>query len=103
MLEYRSLNYAKREDIASGYSVDPVMTNDGRRGEVMWVGEIPELPGDDEGQIRRLLVSNSTTKLVNTMVLAKQVANGCSTVAVAIAPSFYRPSCCVSKVLPVRT
>jgi len=44
------------EDIASGYSVgDPVMTNDGRRGEVMWVGEIPELPGDEEGQIRTFI------------------------------------------------
>ena len=44
------------EDIATGYSVgDPVMTNDGRRGEVMWVGEIPELPGDEEGQIRTFI------------------------------------------------
>ena len=44
------------EDIATGYDIgDPVMTNDGRRGEVMWVGEIPEFPGDEEGQIRTFI------------------------------------------------
>eukprot|EP00943_MAST-04B_sp_MAST-4B-sp1_P003713 g3713.t1 len=44
------------EDINSGYSIgDPVMTNDGRRGEVLWIGEIPEFPGDEEGQIRTFI------------------------------------------------
>ena len=44
------------EEIGSGYEMgDPVMTNDGRRGLVKWVGEIADLPGDDQGQIRTFI------------------------------------------------
>ena len=92
------------EDIASGYSVgDPVMTNDGRRGEVMWVGEIPELPGDEEGQIRTFIGVEFNNKVGQhdgtCKASGKRLFNGrnghCS--------FFYRPSCCVSKVLLVQT
>ena len=44
------------EEIGNGYEVgDPIMTNDGRRGCVKWVGELADLPGDDQGQIRTFI------------------------------------------------
>ena len=47
---------ASGEEVSQGYDIgDPVMTNDGRRGTVKWVGELPDLPGDESGQIRTFM------------------------------------------------